>query len=189
MSVKRIASRYAKALMDLAIENNKLEEVHKDVRGFAEAAKNRDFYLLIKSPIISKPKKTDVINAVFGKAFNQLTLAFLDILVRKGRESYLPEIAAEFFDLYRIKQHISAVKITSASPLSEATINELISKLQSNGTVKTNVELELKTNPELIGGFVVETDGQVIDTSVLHKLKQLKHNFKDNLYISQIIAR
>ncbi len=188
MSVKRIASRYAKALMDLAIEQNKLEEVHKDVRGFHEAAKNRDFFLMIKSPIIPKPKKHSVVQALFGKAFNEVTLAFLGILIRKGREAYLPEIAMEFFELYRTHRHISAVKIISASPLSADTQQALISKLQAHGAVKENVELEIKVDPQLIGGFIVETEGRVIDTTVLHSLKQIKHEFKDNLYISQIIA-
>ena len=188
MSVKRIASRYAKALMDLAIEQNKLEEVHKDVRTFHETAKNRDFYLLIKSPIIPKPKKLSVVRVLFEKAFDKTTLAFLDILIRKGREAYLPEIAMEFFELYRSYRHISSVKITSATPLSADAQQALISKLQAHGAIKENVELEVKVDPQLIGGFIVETEGKVIDTTVLHSLKQLKHEFKDNLYISQIIA-
>lgn len=188
MSVKRIASRYAKALMDLAFEQNKLEEIHKDVKAFKEAAQNRDFYLLIKSPIVPKPKKTAVLHALFGKAFDKVTLAFLDILVRKGREAYLPEIAGEFFELYRAHKKITALKITSASPLSEELVKALISKLQAHGAVKENVELETKIDPTLIGGFVVETEGKIIDTSVQQSLKQLRHEFKDNLYISQIVA-
>jgi len=42
MSVNKIASRYAKSLLDLAIEQNKLEVVLGDMKGFAEACKNRD---------------------------------------------------------------------------------------------------------------------------------------------------
>ena len=48
----RIASRYAKSLIDLAIEQGKLDIVLEDINAFVEATKNRDFILLLKSPIV-----------------------------------------------------------------------------------------------------------------------------------------
>ncbi|MCK6630716.1 MAG: F0F1 ATP synthase subunit delta, partial [Anaerolineae bacterium] len=52
MSVIRIATRYAKSLIDLAIEQGKLEEVFADINMLKAATKNRDLYLLLKSPIV-----------------------------------------------------------------------------------------------------------------------------------------
>ena len=57
MSAKRVASRYAKALLDLAVEQGKLEDIHGDIASFKEVAKNRDFELMIKSPIINPDKR------------------------------------------------------------------------------------------------------------------------------------
>ena len=60
MSVVRIASRYAKSLIDLAVERGQLEEVLGDIQSFQKAAENRDLYLLMKSPIINVSKKQQV---------------------------------------------------------------------------------------------------------------------------------
>ena len=56
----RIASRYAKSLIDLAIEQGKLDKVLEDMTAFAEATKVRDFALLLKSPIVKADKKEQV---------------------------------------------------------------------------------------------------------------------------------
>ena len=51
MSEYRIASRYAKSLLDLAVEKKQLEEVNKDMLMFSETVEeNRDLLLMLKSP-------------------------------------------------------------------------------------------------------------------------------------------
>ena len=57
MSVTRIASRYAKSLIDLAVENNKLDRIKEDMDTFRSALESRDLYLMLKSPIVSAEKK------------------------------------------------------------------------------------------------------------------------------------
>ena len=67
MSVIRIASRYAKSLIDLARDQNVMEEVVSDIKGFSKMVENRDLYLLLKSPIINVGKKAQIFNAFFAK--------------------------------------------------------------------------------------------------------------------------
>ena len=128
MSVTRIASRYAKSLIDLSVEQNKLERILEDVQSFKEVSKNRDFYLLIKSPIVNASKKEDIINSLFEGKYDELTMAFLRILVNKGREAYLPEIADEFVNQYKEIKHISTVKLTTAAPLGAETVSRIKQK-------------------------------------------------------------
>jgi F-type H+-transporting ATPase subunit delta len=71
MSVIRIASRYAKSLIDLAVEQDKLERVLEDVKTFQKAVSNREFYLLLKSPIINATKKQQIFKALFGDKFDE----------------------------------------------------------------------------------------------------------------------
>ena len=97
MSVAKIAHRYAQSLLELALEQNKLERILEDVQSFQAAAKNRDFYLFIKSPIIPGAKKQTVVEQLFRGKYDELTMLFLGILIRKSREMYLPEIASELF--------------------------------------------------------------------------------------------
>lgn len=188
MSVQRIASRYAKSLIDLAVEQDKLERILEDVNAFRSATKNRDFYLLMKSPIVSSSKKLDIVNAIFENKFDALTLSFLKILITKGREAYLPDIAVEFLSQYKKIKHISTVTVTTATELSEKAKKALLAKLQASSSTDDNIEIITKVDPDLIGGFILEFDDKVYDTSVSHKLEQLKKDFGENLYISQIIA-
>ena|SRR5687768_10167561 len=122
MSTYRIASRYAKSLIDLAIEQGKLERVLEDMTGFVNATKNLDLMLLLKSPLVKPDKKEKVMDALFKDKIDPLTHSFIQIIIRKGREAQLPEIAEEFLNQYRENKGISIVNITSAEPLSEETI-------------------------------------------------------------------
>lgn len=188
MSVQRIASRYAKSLIELAVDQNKLEKILEDVQSFRTVSKNRDFYLMMKSPIISGSKKLNILNALFKGKFDDLTLSFLKILINKGREAYLPDIAIEFLSQYKKIKHISTVTVTTANELSEKAKKALLAKLKESSVTDDNIEMITKVDPSLIGGFILEFDDKVYDTSVSHKLEQLKKDFGENLYVSQIVA-
>jgi F-type H+-transporting ATPase subunit delta len=188
MSVQRIATRYAKSLIEIAQEKGKLDRVMEDVRSFREVAKNKDFYLLIKSPIIKSDKKAKIFKQLFEGKYDSLTLSFLNVLLSKGREKYLADVANEFIDQYREIRQISTVRLTTASKLSDVHVQEIIMKLKATDVVFKNVELETSVKPGLIGGFIIEFHNCLYDASLAHKLDLLRKEFKDNLYISQIIA-
>lgn len=189
MSVQRIASRYAKSLIDLAVEQDKLERILEDVKSFREVLKNKEFKLLTKSPIISISKKKDIFKALFAGKYDELTVAFFDILLTKGREAYLPDIAVAFLAQYKKMKHISTVKLITASPLGEGVLAAIKAKLVESTTTDDKVEMSVAVDPKLIGGFVLEFEDNVYDASVSTKLDELKKGFRDNKYISQIVAR
>jgi F-type H+-transporting ATPase subunit delta len=188
MSAQRIASRYAKSLIDLAQERGKLERVLEDVQSFRQVAKNRDFALLLKSPVVKADTKERIFNQLFGGKYDEITLAFLRILLRKGREAHLIEIANEFDLQYKVIKHITTVKLTTAAKLSDEAVKAIHAKLLASTNTDQNVELTTEVDPNIIGGFVIEFGDRLYDASVAHKLEQMKKNFKGNLYISQIMA-
>lgn len=189
MSVQRIASRYAKSLIDLAVEQQKLDRILEDVQSFREVTKNREFYLLLKSPIVHADKKLDIVRKLFEGKYDGLTMAFLRILISKGRERYLPEIAVEFISQYRKLKHISTVRLTTATPLSEATLQVIHDKLEASKDTDQIVEVSTEVDPDIIGGFILQFEDKIYDASVAQKLEDLKKAFAENLYVSQIIAR
>jgi len=173
MSVIRIASRYAKSLLDLAKDQNVMDEVVSDMEGFSKMVESRDLYLLLKSPIINAGKKAEIFNVLFEGKVNKLTKAFLDISLRKGREGYLPEIATEFLNQYKRMQGISSVKLITASPISDASLETIKAKLLDSDVTDKSVDIETSVDESLIGGFVVQIGDKQIDASVSHKLAQL----------------
>lgn len=188
MSVQRIASRYAKSLIELADEMNKLDKVREDITSFKKAVQNKDLYNLFKNPVISSDKKIKIVDKIFEGNYDELTMKFLRILINKGRETYLPEIATEFFEQYKRVKHISTVKLESAKELSKAEIQEIKDKLIASSLTDDAVELEVSVNPELIGGFLVAFDDKIYDASIKNKLNLLRKDYDENLYVSQIIA-
>ncbi len=190
MSVTRIAQRYAKSLIDLAVEQQKLERITGDVQAFQSATKNRDFYLLLKSPIVHADKKGNILKALFGGKFDELTMSFLQILLIKGREAYLPEIAAEYMAQYKAIQHITTVKVTSAAPLSKEAIEEIKAKVIASGATEPNLEIVTAVDPSLIGGYVLEFGDRLYNDSVAYKLNNLKKSFSSrNMYVSEVVKR
>ncbi|MEZ4948017.1 MAG: ATP synthase F1 subunit delta [Saprospiraceae bacterium] len=189
MSVARIASRYAKSLIDLAVEQNKLERIMEDVQSFNQLTAIRDFYLLIKSPIIKGDKKWAITQEILKGKFDDLTLAFIKILINKGREGLLPEIGKEFIQQYRKIKHISIVTIKTATKLSDAQLEAIKAKLVASSVTDDKVEILTEVDPELLGGFVVEFDDRLYDASVKHQLRKLKKDFESNLYVSQVISQ
>ncbi|WP_347157468.1 ATP synthase F1 subunit delta [Pontibacter chitinilyticus] len=185
MSDIRVASRYAKSLIELAQEKGVLEQVNEDMKLFSKTAgQNRAFHLLLQNPIVKSDKKLAVINAVFKGKVNEMTLAFFNIVARKNRESLLEFVADEFEKQYNEYKGIQKAKVTSAVPLTPALREELGLRLVAQ-TGKT-IELEEQVDPSLIGGFVLRVGDQQIDSSVKYNLRKLKNNFKDNPYITKI---
>ena len=174
MSISRISSRYAKSLMDLAIERNELEVVKTDLESFAKLLENRDLYLMLKSPIINGGKKLEIFKSLFENNTNKTLFAFFEIIIRKGREAYLPEISAEFLNQYKVYNRISTVKITTASALSDAALSDIKTKLLSSDITMDKLDIITHVNADILGGFVIEIGDKLYDASVQHKLDKLR---------------
>ncbi|PWV53391.1 ATP synthase F1 subunit delta [Chitinophaga sp. S165] len=185
MQNPRLASRYAKSLVDLASEKGQLEAVHADMLFMQQLSKsNPDVVALLKSPIVKPDKKQQILAAIFEGRINTITAAFVKLLVVKGRESNLPEIAQEFSKQYDVLKNISKVKITTAVPLDAAVLDLIKSKVQA-GTDK-QVKLEAAVNADLIGGFVLESNNKLFDASVQRDLADIKKQFAENIYVPAI---
>lgn len=185
MSVTRVASRYAKSLLDLAKEQNKLDKVLEDIQSFKKAIANRDLYLLVKSPIVNTTKKETIFKELFHGKYDELTMAFFDIILRKGRESYLPAIVSEYEKQYKALKGITEVSITTATELSDAELQKIREKLLASEITAQELEFTTKVDPDIIGGFVIKIEDNLYDASVARKLNDLRKEFSSNKYVKE----
>ena len=182
----RLASRYAKSLIDLAIERDQLEKVFADMQWLQGIIKSsRDFTNLLKSPIIKADKKKQVIEAIINGKVNDITFAFIHLLIAKGRESNLFEIITAFIDQYKEYKNIYTVKLTTAFPVDEDLRNIIIDRIKKTSDMQ-NIELETEVNENLIGGFVLEAGDKLVDASIAHELKQISREFENNDFIYRL---
>ncbi|GEP95648.1 ATP synthase F1 subunit delta [Chitinophaga cymbidii] len=185
MQNPRLASRYAKSLIDLAVEKDQLAAVHSDMLLLkAITRSNADVVALLRSPVIKADKKVKILGAILDGKISAITSGFIRLLSIKGRESVLAEIAVEFEKQYNLLNNITRVKLTSAAPLENGQLNLIREKVEASAGRK--VEIETAVNPELIGGFVLETGNELFDASVLRDLKDIKKQFLKNIYVSEI---
>lgn len=181
-----VASRYVKSLLGLAVEKGVLDQVHADMQLFTKVVEeNREFMLMLRSPVIRHDKKNDVLKSIFQGKVNPLTFAIFDIITRKNREPILAAIASEFHHAYNAYKGIGEATVTTAVPMDKELRSEIEAIAKKVGD-RTQLELQEKVDPEMIGGFVLKVGDQQIDASLRSKLNALKIKFSHNPYIKEI---
>jgi F-type H+-transporting ATPase subunit delta len=183
MSDIKVASRYAKALLELAVEKKQLDAIYKDVNLLLSiAAQNRELVLLLSSPIVSFDKKHNVLKALFEKTGNPITLSFFDIITKKNRSDVLVSTFKEFKRQYNQQMGIQEAEVTTTFLLTEDLRNRFVEIVkQISGLHK--VELTEKINKDLIGGFVLKVNDKLLDDSLSGKLRELRLNFAQRYFV------
>jgi F-type H+-transporting ATPase subunit delta len=182
----RLASRYAKSLLDLAVERKQLDEVYQDMVFMHRlCADSREFVVLLKSPVVREDKKEKILLALTQGRVSELTALFNQLLIRKGREFYLNEIVDAFIQQYKDYNQIHTVKLTTAMEVSDEIKTELVERLKTSRGLK-EVELHCEVNEHIIGGFVLELGDRMIDASVAYELAKIRTRFENNDYMYKI---
>ena len=168
----RAAIRYAKAMYDIAYEENSINEVYKDMNFINELnSGSLDFKnLLSNSQINFQDKKKLILSLI--KQSNALTEKLIDLLIHNNRVKIIGDIASSFIQLYNKHNNIKEATIITASPIN----NELESKILSMINIKDakSVNLTNVVNPNIIGGFIIRLDGKEYNASVKQNLNNLK---------------
>ncbi|MGE5520805.1 MAG: ATP synthase F1 subunit delta [Candidatus Dadabacteria bacterium] len=179
----RVASRYAKSILDLAVERGQLEQVYNDMLYLQQLTKqSREFLMLLRSPVVKNDLKVKAINAVTKGKISDLTRAFVDLLTAKNREMILPEVITSFITQYKKEKDINTVKLTTATPVSDAVKKQIIDQVKKTSNLQ-NIELEEHVDPNIIGGFVLQAGDKLVDASVAYDLKNISRQFENNDFI------
>lgn len=182
----RLAGRYAKSLIDLAIERNQLEEVYNDILLLQSICRNsREFVTVLKSPVIAADKKNNVLDALTAGKVTDITAAFNRLLITKGREAGLPEMINAFIDQYKKHKHIHTITLTTATAVSDEVKQQIIDIVKKQ-TSLPNIELKAEVKEDIIGGFVLEVGDTLVDASVAYDLNKIRSQFKNNDFLYNI---
>ena len=182
----RLATRYAKSLVGLAQERGELEIIYKDMQFLQSICKsNPDFVSLLRSPVVKADKKIAILNAITKDRIGKTTATFTTLLVDKGREEDLPEISAAFITQYNEIRGIQKVKLTTAVQVSDDVKKTLLDKVKRS-TGFDKIEMEAVVNPNIIGGFILEYNNNLVDASVIRDLKDISKQFQGNVYVRNI---
>jgi F-type H+-transporting ATPase subunit delta len=181
----RVASRYVKSLLGLAVEQGSLDEVHRDMQLFSRVCKeNRNFVAMLRSPVIRHENKRAILKKIFDGKVGALTMAIINLVTQKNREPILPTIAIEFHNAYNAYKGIGKAFLTTTVPADKELL-EIMQALSKKLANKQTIELETNVDSNLVGGFILNVGDRQIDASVRSKLRVLKLKFEENYYTKQ----
>lgn len=174
--ISKAARRYAKALLQSALDQDILDDVEKDMRFILKTLQDsRELVVFLKSPIIKTEDKQEVLSKIFDEHISGETKSLLRLLSEKNRENLLDDISQGFFQLYNQHEGIIQVEVTTAYELSNSQRDDLRKALASSTGKK--IEMNVTVNEDIIGGIIVRIDDTVLDGSVKHKIRKLKKQF------------
>ena len=173
----KAASRYAKSLIDLSIEQNSLEEMRNDMVLFEYVVdKNNELEAILKNPIVPLDKKSGILSDVFGTKVHKITQSFLKLVVNKGRAGILFETSKQFIHQYNLIKGIVTAEVKSAIALTEDNRKEIISLVKKE-LGANEVIVKEKLDDKLIGGFILKVGDKQFDASIASGLNKLKREF------------
>lgn len=183
MDIGVISVRYARALLKAATEAGLEDKVYVDMQTLAKSYIDVPaLRQTIDNPMLSKDTKRKLLLTACGgskkkgKGLTELSITFVDLVLREDRESMVQFMANSYVTLYRKQKNIIRGKLTTAVAVSDAT--ELKMRQMVEAKTKGSVEFEAVVDPAIIGGFILEYDTYRLDASVQSQLRGVLASLK-----------
>lgn len=169
-----IAHRYAQALFDIAAQGN-LDAIEAELQELTQLIEeNAEVAHVLYHPHISLSEKKDLMNKIFAGQLSVTVRNFLNLLIDRRRQNYLPDIARDFSRLADGARNIVEAKVSSAIPLNQVQEQRLHEELVR--ITGKNVRMVKEVRPELIGGVMVQIGDRVMDGTVAFKLQRIRQS-------------
>ena len=170
---KSAARRYAEAAFEVAERDNAFEAWRKELDTAAAVVAEERIGRALANPAIPLETRIATAEATFGRLVGPKVLNLIGLMLRRGRIQELPRLAAEFRRLDDERQGIARASVTSTLPLEPDEVRSLEERLASS--TDRRVELDLKVDPSLLGGLVVQLGDLLVDGSVRSRLERLRN--------------
>lgn len=172
--VSEMASRYARALFDLADEKGLLDDVAGDLsRLVVMVGESTDLQRLLRSPVLGRDEQARAMAAILeAMDVNDLTRRFVGLIARNRRLFALTSMVRGYLgELARRRGEITA-EVIAPRKLSDSQTTALRNALQ--GKLGGKVTIDASVDPSMIGGLIVKVGSQMVDTSLRTQLNKLQ---------------
>lgn len=179
MNESKVALRYAKAVLDLAIDHKAADKVGKDMRGIvATISGSKELQELLGNPVVGGAIKRDILKTIF-KESDPITQGLFSLLVEKRRVSMLNEVALKYIILNEQYKGQHVAFVTTAIAMTPELENKILDKVIDLTGGKASLENHIDEN--IIGGFILRIGDLQYDASIANTLGNLKRAFTNNL--------
>ena len=170
--MEEIAEVYARALFEVARDNDVLDRVHDELGEFAGALEeDRNLQVFLFSPYFSSEEKKQGVRRIVSDA-DERTLNFLELLAERHRMPALFRIRRLFDGLWAEENKLLPVTVTSATDLDQGLVDEIGKRIEEQ--TGRRVELSSNVDPDVLGGLMVRVGNMVLDATVRNRLEQLR---------------
>ena len=174
----KISVRYARALFQLAQEQGCEKAVYDGLTHFVHnyVLAIAQFNEVLADPIVAKEEKVKLVEMAVGEPMHDCLKQFIAFVADQKREDKMFLIAMKYMEMYRMKHHILRTNVTTATELSETSYDKI--KAFVKQTFEADAEIDVKIDPSLIGGFILDIENSRMDASVAGQLNALKNRLK-----------
>jgi F-type H+-transporting ATPase subunit delta len=170
--MEEIAQVYARALFEVAKEQQKLDTVREQLAQFADALnESHDLRVFFFSPYFSTEEKKDGLHRALEGA-DPVIVNFLETLLERHRMPVIFRIRDQYERLWDEENQLLPVEVTSAVDLDDATVRSIGERIGEQ--TGQHVELTSKVDPSILGGIVLRVGNSILDASIKHRLDQLR---------------
>jgi F-type H+-transporting ATPase subunit delta len=170
--VEEIGQVYARALFEVAQEQDKLDEIREQLGQFTDALdESRDLSLFFFSPYFSAEEKQEGLEKAVEGA-DEALMNFLGVLLANHRMPAIHRIRREYDRMWAEEHKLLPVEVTSAIELDEKTVKSIGDRIGEQ--TGRNVELTSNVDPEILGGIVLRVGNSILDASIRRRLEQLR---------------
>ena len=179
MSESRAAIRYAKAVLDLAVEKKLAEGVDNDMRAILLAlSENQDLAQVLANPVVKGEAKKQALLKIF-KSANDISKGLIETLAANKRIGILKEVAVGYTVLYEKHKGGAVATVTTAVPLTADLEKKILAQVEKR--IGKNIALNNKVDESILGGFILRIGDVQYDASLANKLNTLKREFTNSL--------
>lgn len=178
--MSRAAIRYAKALLQMANDNNTEAVVFGDMQSVYKTIEDsRELQTVLQSPVIKANDKREALLKIFSGQ-SEATHSLINILVDNKRAPLLSKVAKSFVDIFNEQQGVKVATVITAVPLSSELETKIMTKVKElTGSEKVTLKSEI--NPEIIGGFILRVGDIQYNASISNQLSNLKREFSKSI--------
>lgn len=172
LGVSQLASRYAKALFELADEKQDLDAVAGDLRTVRQLLDDSaDLRTAVRSPLIGRDAQALALAEVLEKAgVGEIVRNFVAVVARNRRAFVLGDMIRAFLAELAQRRGEETARVVSAKPLDDARSKAVTDSLKK--AMGAKVAVDFQVDPAIIGGLVVHVGSRMIDSSVRTRLQK-----------------
>jgi F-type H+-transporting ATPase subunit delta len=179
MTNRAAASRYARALFDVALKEADPQQVDTELSSFNELVASHDaLRRVLTNPVIAPARKRNVVDALLrqGGPFAPPLHKLLLILAERDRLVLLPDLVDAYND--RLMQHLQVVSAELTTAVSVPEERRAAVERNLARAMNRKVVLSTRVDPSIIGGAVTKVGSVVYDGSVVRQLERLKEQLQ-----------